>query len=243
VDRPYVLLSCAISLDGYLDDASAERLVLSGPGDLDQVDELRAGSDAILVGAETIRADNPRLLLRSGTRRAARLAQGLTPDPVKVAVTASGRLDPAARFFTTGETAKLVYAASPVAPTLAASLGAAATVVDAGDPAELTAVLADLARRGIGRLMVEGGRSILTQFLVSGLADTLRLAIAPIFVGDEAAPRFTGAGSFPWRPGHPARLVQVDRADADAILTYALSDRHLTPPPHPTPPPRPHTAL
>ena len=64
-DRPYVLLSAAMSADGYLDDASATRLVLSGEADLDRVDELRAGSDAILVGAQTIRADNPRLLVRS----------------------------------------------------------------------------------------------------------------------------------------------------------------------------------
>ena len=61
---PYVLLSCATSADGYLDDASPERLILSGPADLDRVDEVRAGCDAILVGAQTIRADNPRLLVR-----------------------------------------------------------------------------------------------------------------------------------------------------------------------------------
>ena len=49
--RPYVLLSCATSADGYLDDAGPERLILSGPADLDRVDEVRAGCDAILVGA------------------------------------------------------------------------------------------------------------------------------------------------------------------------------------------------
>ena len=52
--RPYVLLSCAVSLDGCLDDATPHRLVLSGPEDLDRVDAERAGCDAILVGAGTI---------------------------------------------------------------------------------------------------------------------------------------------------------------------------------------------
>jgi len=61
-----------MSLDGYLDDASSDRLILSSAADLDRVDELRAGSDAILIGAGTIRADNPRLLLRSPARREAR---------------------------------------------------------------------------------------------------------------------------------------------------------------------------
>ena len=62
--RPYTIVSCAVSLDGCLDDASPERLILSGPEDLDEVDELRSAADAILVGAGTIRADNPRLLVR-----------------------------------------------------------------------------------------------------------------------------------------------------------------------------------
>ena len=62
--RPYVLLSCSLSLDGYLDNASQRRLVLSNAADLDRVDEVRAGCDAILVGAATVRADNPRLLVR-----------------------------------------------------------------------------------------------------------------------------------------------------------------------------------
>ena len=71
-DRPYTLLSCAVSIDGYLDDASPDRLILSGPEDLDEVDALRAAADAILVGAGTIRADNPRLLVRDPARIAAR---------------------------------------------------------------------------------------------------------------------------------------------------------------------------
>ncbi len=113
-ERPYVLLSVAASVDGYIDDASDHRLVLSGAADLDRVDEVRAGCDAILVGAGTIRRDNPRLQVRSQARRAARQARGLTPSPVKVTLTRSGGLDPAARFFATGDAARLVYAPTAV---------------------------------------------------------------------------------------------------------------------------------
>ncbi|MBC7309298.1 MAG: dihydrofolate reductase family protein, partial [Tetrasphaera sp.] len=72
-ERPYTVLSCAISLDGYLDDVSGTRLVLSNQADLDRVDAVRAASDAILVGAGTVRADNPRLAVRGEHRRAQRL--------------------------------------------------------------------------------------------------------------------------------------------------------------------------
>ncbi len=57
-DRPYTLLSCGMSIDGYLDTASERRLVLSNSADLDRVDSVRAGCDAILVGAGTVRTDN-----------------------------------------------------------------------------------------------------------------------------------------------------------------------------------------
>src|SRR5277367_5280682 len=109
--RPYTIVSCAISVDGYLNDASPDRLVLSGPEDLDEVDELRARADAILVGAGTVRADNPRLLVRDPARIAAREAAGRPPHPLRVTMTATGDLDPAARFFA-GPGTPVVYCGS-----------------------------------------------------------------------------------------------------------------------------------
>lgn len=211
-----------MSLDGYIDDASDRRLVLSGPEDLDEVDELRSGADAVLVGAGTIRADNPRLLLHSESRREARVARGATPDPVRVVLTSSGDLDPAARIFTSGGAARVVYAPSRAAAELAKKLGGLAEVVGAGDPLDLTAVLTELASRGIRRLMVEGGSAVHTSFLTAGLADELRLSVAPFFVGDSAAPRFVRDGNFPWGPGAPAELTDVRQIGSDAVLTYSV---------------------
>jgi 5-amino-6-(5-phosphoribosylamino)uracil reductase len=222
-ERPYVLLSVAASVDGYIDDASGERLCLSGDADMDRVDEVRAGCDAILVGAQTVRRDNPRLLVRSPARRAARLARGLTASPVKVTLTRTGDLDPASDFFTAGDAARLVYAASGAAGDARARLAGAATIIDAGEPAALDSVLADLAARGIGRLMVEGGTAVLTQFLAAGLADELQLAIAPFFVGDPDAPRLVGAAAFPHGPGHPMELAEVRLVGAVVLLRYLLS--------------------
>jgi 5-amino-6-(5-phosphoribosylamino)uracil reductase len=223
--RPYVLLSCAASIDGYIDDASGSRLLLSNDADFDRVDAVRAECDAVLVGAATIRADNPRLLVRSAARQEARIARGTTATPVKVTITGRGDLDPAARFFTAGRIGKIVYAASPALGATRAAVGAVASVVDAGDPADLRRVLADLQARGIGRLLVEGGATMHTQFLAAGLADELHLVIAPFFVGDSRAPRFVGDGAFPWNPGHRARLAAATQLEDVVLLRYALSDR------------------
>ena len=103
-DRPYTLLSCGMSIDGYLGSATPRRLALSNDADFDRVDAVRASCDAILVGAATVRNDNPRLLVRSKTRRDERTARGLAPSPIKVTVTDRAELDACADFFTTGDT-------------------------------------------------------------------------------------------------------------------------------------------
>src|ERR1700753_1837208 len=112
-DRPYILLSCGLSIEGYLGSAAPRRLELSNDADFDRVDAVRASCDAILVGAATVRTDNPRLLVRSQNRREARAARGLPTSPIKATVTERVELDPSADFFTTGDNEKLVYCATP----------------------------------------------------------------------------------------------------------------------------------
>ncbi|MGH3763307.1 dihydrofolate reductase family protein [Actinophytocola sp.] len=219
-DRPYVLLSCALSLDGYLDDATDRRLVLSNDDDWDRVDEVRASCDAIMVGANTIRRDNPRLLVRSAERRRRRIADGRPENPLKVTITASGDLDPATEFFATGE--QVVYAPSGVATP--------GETVPMGERVDLAAVLADLAARGVRRLMVEGGTDMHTAFLTAGLADELHMVTAPLFVGDGKAPRFVHDGRFPWDGEHRATLAEVRAIGNVALHRYLLSksevDKH-----------------
>jgi len=227
-DRPYTLLSCAMSLDGYLDDGTEKRLLLSNDADFDRVDEVRAASDAILVGAATVRNDNPRLLVRAQTRRDERVARGLQPSPVKVTVTGRAKLDPGAHFFTAGDSEKLVYCASATVREARDLLGSAATVVDGGPRVDMRRMSEDLYDRGVRRLMVEGGGMILTQFLTDSLADELHLVIAPFFVGESLAPRFVSDGRFPWNPDQPASLEEVRRIDDVVLLRYALSDRFRT---------------
>ena len=216
--RPYVILSCATSADGYLDDASPHRLILSGPADLDRVDEVRAGCGAILVGARTVRQDNPRLLIRDPRRSARRAARGLPAHPARVTLTATGDLDPQARFFAPGAL-RLVYCATPALTPARARLGDSAVLIDAGDPLSVGFILADLAERGVARLLVEGGARVLGDFLAAGLADQLDLAVAPFFVADPAAPRLDLPG--PGTDG-PMTLAETRRVGEVALLRYLL---------------------
>jgi 5-amino-6-(5-phosphoribosylamino)uracil reductase len=227
--RPYVVLSCAISLDGCLDSTGPDRLVLSGAEDLDRVDAERAAADAILVGAGTIRRDDPRLLVRAPARRAARVAGGQPEHPVGVTVTASGDLDPRARFFTrVGEDGpvppaaapRLVYCPAAAAGELRRRAGGRAEIVPVAEPVRLGVVLADLGRRGVRRLLAEGGARLGTELLTQGLVDELQLAVAPFFVGDPAAPRFAGPGHYPAGPDRRLTLAESRQVGALVLLRY-----------------------
>ncbi len=229
--RPYVLASAAMSADGYIDDTSTERLILSSPEDLDRIDAERAQCDAIMVGAQTVRSDNPRLLVKSERRRERRAARGLPPSPAKVTITASGDLDRDALMFAADGTAKLVYAVADVAAGLAARLDGRAEVVGIPPEHGLAWVLEDLAGRGTARLMIEGGARLLAQALAGGLADEFQLAVAPVFVADPSAPRLLApplAVRQPWwdltMSGQewPARMVLAGVATAGdmAVLRY-----------------------
>jgi 5-amino-6-(5-phosphoribosylamino)uracil reductase len=223
--RPFVVVSSAASLDGYIDDASPTRLLLSNAEDFDRVDGVRAGCDAVLVGANTIRKDNPRLLVRSDARRAERVRRGLPENPIKVTLTRGGKLDPGSRFFTAGDAPKLVFCPADVQPDLGRALGSGAEVIPAGSAdVSLPALLAELAGRGVRRLLVEGGEGVNTRFLGEDLVDEVHLALAPCFVGDESAPRFVSPGTFPQSPTRRMRLASV-QAMGDVVFADYLIDQ------------------
>ncbi|MFJ7181424.1 dihydrofolate reductase family protein [Streptomyces massasporeus] len=214
--HPYVLLSAAVSLDGYLDDTGPDRLLLSSPADFDRVDEVRAGVDAILIGAGTIRADNPRLLVNAEERRAARTAAGKPEYPLKVTVSGSGDLDPDARFWHTGGE-KVLYTTDQGAER-ARALGLNTDVVPLGTDLDWRRLLTHLHDvRGVARLMVEGGGLIHTQLLTQGLADELQLVLAPLFVGDPRAPRLFGPGGY---QGGRLRLLESRRIEDVVLMRY-----------------------
>lgn len=204
-----VLLSAAVSIDGYLDDDSPERLRLSSYEDWQAVLRLRAQYDAILVGANTVRRDNPSLVIRDPELRAVREAKGLKPDIVKITATRSGNLDPQAAFFTEGAGRKIVFSEVPI-PALA---GVADVVVE--EEMCASTIVYWLEENGFKSLVVEGGAEMLAMFLVEGMAKRLRLAMSPMFVG--AGTRFS-----PWLPDGRFELESVEKLGDMAVMNFKL---------------------
>ena len=204
-ERPYILLSCGVSIDGYLDNASQQAAAAVQPG-RPRPRRRRPGRLRRHPGRRPHgppgqpAADRPQpgLPRRAGGARACRRRRP------RSTVTAGARLDPSARFFTTGHSDKLVYCASDAVPE---APRAARRGRDRGrrrPPVRMARLSEDLHDRGTRRLMVEGGGSIHTQFLTAGLADELHLVVAPFFVGDSRAPPLRRRRPVPVEPG-PAR--------------------------------------
>ncbi len=211
-----IILSAAISADGYLDDFGGDRLILSSPEDWRAIYALRAECDAILVGAGTLREDNPALIIRDPKLRGKRLAEGRSADIMKVTVSTTGKLDPNLKFFTEGDGEKVIFTTGVVSD----KISELATIISRPE-ITTSIILSQLSRMGVRTLMVEGGSSVLSMFLREKSWDEFRLGIAPVFVGDSRAPRLVLDGEYP-----PMTLVRTERLGQTAVLHFVNRSQH-----------------
>ena len=218
-----IIVSSAVSVDGYTDDLAPPSLALSSTEDWEAVRRLRSQFDAIMVGANTIRRDNPSLITTDTQLINERRARGENVDPIKVTVTATGDLPIDSNFFQKGSGEKIVYVPSTLPPEMKARLARVATVRKF-PTATVTAreIVSDLESRGVRSLFVEGGATTLTMFFLENLANEFRLAIAPFFVGEEGAPRFVRPGLFPFDKNSKMKLENVENLGGIAVLHYTL---------------------
>ncbi len=206
-DGGFVLGRLAQSLDGRIATASGASRWISGDADLVHTHRLRALFDAIVVGAGTVRADDPQLT----TRRVP------GPSPVRVIVDTNRRLDAGYQVFQSGPPTLLCTAADTEGPDY---LGNAQVVrlPRAGEGLDPAAVLTALAARGLRRVFIEGGGITVSRFLTAGMLDRLHVTIAPLLLGG-GVPAFTLPPAlapadglrFAWNihPMHPDVLLDI----------------------------------
>ncbi len=184
-NRPYVAVKLAVSLDGGIAPAGGRRQWLTGPEAQVEVHRLRAGFDAILVGAGTWRADDPKLTVREWDPPAV--------PPLRVFIDPRGDMGATAAAFQ-GDGGPVVLAVGePAVDPTAARLGSRAEIV--GLPVgpgglDMACLLDVLGRRGVRTLLCEGGGRLVATLLASGLADRLYLFQAPLLLGPRRVPAF-----------------------------------------------------
>jgi diaminohydroxyphosphoribosylaminopyrimidine deaminase/5-amino-6-(5-phosphoribosylamino)uracil reductase len=186
IGRPWVHLKWAMTLDGKTATRAGDSQWISGPESRRKVHELRGLVDAIVVGRGTVEADDPLLTARPpGPRVAARVvltASGELPEQCKLREAA--REVPVVVFTAAGNESKLAGWAAD---------GAEVVPLPAGDGGlSVDAVLAELGRRRMTHVLVEGGARTHGAFLDARAADELHVFVAPILIGGATATGVTG---------------------------------------------------
>jgi diaminohydroxyphosphoribosylaminopyrimidine deaminase/5-amino-6-(5-phosphoribosylamino)uracil reductase len=178
-DGCFVLGRIAQSLDGRIATVSGASRWISGREDIAHMHRLRALCDAVVVGAGTVRADDPQLTTRE--------VEG--PSPVRVVLDTNRKLDARYRVFRGGPNT-LLFCADDAPGEDQIGTAPVVRVSRAGEGLEIGRVIASLVTRGLRRIVVEGGGITVSRFLASGALDRLQVTIAPLLLG-SGIPAFT----------------------------------------------------
>ena len=234
--RPRVTLKAAASLDGKVAAPDGTSQWITGPAARADGHRLRSEADAVLVGAGTALADDPRLTVR--------LPGHAGRQPLRVLADATGRVGPGGHLFD-GEAPTLV-ATTPAAPAAAVdawkAAGAEVLICSAvavgggsggapgappvGHGVDLEDLARGLAARGVLELLVEGGPRLQASLWAAGLADRLVWYLAPLAIGGAGAPGLLGgAGAATLADARRLRLASVDRLGDDLrVVAFPCSE-------------------
>lgn len=220
---PYVYLNMAMTLDGKVTTGNPGYLLTGSQADRMAMDELRAAADAVMVGAATVRSENPPMGVRLPQLRALRGAGGRPPHPTPVVVSASANLPVDAKLFRRrGEAVVLTCETAPTERV--ALLAGVARVMRVGAPrVDLRTALAALrAQLGVERLLVEGGPTLAFELLEAHLVDELFITLAPLLKGGSCTPTLLEGTGFPHGGLPRCQLVSVREEANELFLRYRV---------------------
>lgn len=223
--RPFVFINAAMSADGKIATIERRQTRISGGLDFDRVDELRAGSDAVMVGIGTMLSDNPSLTVKSEKRRKERMSRDLDGDPVRIVVDSMARTPLDADIFKKGAGRRII-AVSENAPWQKVNrLGEHAEILTAGkEKVDLEKLLYELKNMGIDSLMVEGGATLNWGLISCGLVDEIYTFIGNIILGGVNAPTLVdGDGCH----GNVCRLalISCEKIEEGVLIKWKVVDR------------------
>jgi len=217
-----VVVNAAMSADGKLSSRERTQIEISGPDDFDRVDQLRAESDAVMVGVGTVLADDPSLTVDDPERRTAREERGEPANPARVVADSRIRTPPDATVL--DDAARTYLLVSGVAPTdfIEQMEEAGATVIATGeDRVDLVTALGKLEGEGVDQLMVEGGGELIFSLIAAGFVDEVSVFVGPKLIGGRDAPTLADGDGF--TEDFPAlTLDAVERLDDGVLLHWTV---------------------
>lgn len=225
--RPFVLINAAMSADGKIATVERKQTRISGSTDFDRVDELRAASDAVMVGIGTVLSDNPSLTVKSAERREKRRAKGLDENPARIVVDSLARTPPDADIFKKGAGKRIIAVSESAPEKRIEALSGISEIITAGKTrVELENLLIELKARGIDRLMVEGGATLNWGLISKGLVDEVYIYIGNMMIGGRTAPTLVdGEGSM--NEFCRLSLISCERLEDGILVKWKVLNQKL----------------
>lgn len=221
---PEVAANFALTWDGRVTTRLRTRADFSSPRDKHRLLEIRASGDAVLAGRATVETERMRMGVSDESLRAARVQRGLPPEPLRVVVSGSGRLDPEGPLFAPSGARVLVFSTSRMPRSVREALAGRATLhLAEGEDVELRGMLETLRREyDVRRVICEGGPTLLRALLEENLVDELNLTFCPRIFGGTDAPTLT-AGPGEFFPGLECRLESLETVEGEAFARYRVA--------------------
>lgn len=221
--RPFIFINSAMSADGKISTWQRKQIRISGSNDFDRVDDLRATSDAIMVGIGTVLADNPSLTVKSISRKEKRKMQNLDENPIRIVIDSNARISHDADFFKKGEGKRIVVVSSNAKSNKIHNLSQKAQIIVSGNSTvDLKNAMNELYNLGIRRLMVEGGATLNWGMLSEGLVDEIYTFIGNIIIGGSKAPTFVDGEGFIDMDTLPLELISAEKIETGILLKWKV---------------------
>jgi 2,5-diamino-6-(ribosylamino)-4(3H)-pyrimidinone 5'-phosphate reductase len=226
--RPYIIVNMAMSADGKISSVARRQVRISGQGDRARVDRLKAGCDAVMVGIGTVLADDPSLTVKSEELRRERVSRGMPENPARIVVDSRGRTPAGADLLHKGPGERIIAVSESAGKEAASRFHGLATVIAAGGgEVDLPLLMARLHERGIGRLMVEGGGSLVASLFAHGLVDEFSTFVGNLVIGGKDAPTpADGRGFSQDNAFVQLGLMDVSELDEGVLLRWRVIHRH-----------------
>ncbi|MBN2118929.1 MAG: dihydrofolate reductase family protein [Anaerolineales bacterium] len=220
MNRPFVFINIAMTVDGKIDTFERRGAAISSQRDKERVDRLRASADALMVGGKTLLGEDPKLTVKSEALRAERVAQGRSPNPVKVGIVTEANLKADSNFLNTGPAEIVIFTTRRTSKEQLSLLKARHVHVYAAEAekVDLQHALAVLKGMGVERLMVEGGGTLNFELMRLGLVDELTAYVAPLIFGGASAPTMAAGSGLERNAAIPAKLINVEKWDDGGVL-------------------------
>ena len=226
LDRPFTFINSAMSADGKLSTKERKQVRISGSVDFDRVDELRATSDAVMVGIGTVLADDPSLTVKSEERRNERKAAGREKNPVRIVVDSKARTPIDADIFKKGEGTRIIAVSNSAPSERVDVLKEKAVIIKAGDErVDLHELAGKLKEMGIDRLMIEGGATLNWGMISNGLVDEIYCFVGNLIIGGATSPTLVDGIGFAENEVMKLELRSFEKMEDGVLLKWRVGCR------------------